>query len=89
MTVYNMIPGPNNEMIEDTETNKEKFTPNFIHLNRQHLKTISEHALYHRNLMSQPKERHYNYVIDDGKIESMQSAIVDFAFGFGFEYLNV
>ncbi|CDW78142.1 ankyrin repeat family protein [Stylonychia lemnae] len=89
MTVYNMVPGPNNEMIEDADTNKDKFTPHLIHLNRQHLKTISEHALYHRNLISQPKERQYNYVIDDGKIESLQTGIVDFAIGFGFEYLNI
>jgi len=34
MTVYNMVVGPNNEMIEDPDNNKDKFTPNLIHLNR-------------------------------------------------------
>lgn len=75
---------------ENVDENKEKFTPNVVHLNRQNTKTVTDFIEFLRfvKLFSR-EERKYNFIIDDNKFESLQASIVDLAFGFGFEFLNI
>lgn len=60
-----------------------------MHLNKNNLKFITEYLTFSRMVNHYPEDRKISFVIDDGKFESMKTAIVDLAFGLGFEYLNV
>jgi len=35
------------------------------------------------------EDRKISFIIDDGKFESMKTAIVDLAFGLGMEFINI
>jgi hypothetical protein len=68
---------------------KEKICPHVVHLNKNNLKSITEYLTFNRMASGYPDDRKIGFIIDDGKFESMKAAVVDMAFGLGFEYLNV
>ncbi len=68
---------------------KEKIYPHVVHLNKNNLKSITEYLTFNRMVSGYPDDRKIGFIIDDGKFESMKTAVVDMAFGLGFEYLNV
>lgn len=47
-TYFQTTEGPNGEMIEEIEANKDKFTPHLVHLNKHHLKNVSDYVNYLR-----------------------------------------
>ena len=53
------------------------------------MKTISDYVQYLRAKGEYSDERKMSFVIDDGKFETMKTAIVDLAFGLGIEFVNM
>jgi enolase len=69
--------------------NKDKIAPNCVNITRSQFKTISEMLEFFRGVNDYPEDRHLNFIINDNKYDSTNSAIVDVAVGTGCEYLNL
>ena len=70
------------------EINKDKISPDFAMLSRSQFKTITEIIDFIKVIRTTyPPERQLQFIINDNKFDSYNGALVDMAFGLGFEYL--